>query len=340
VSGHPVLNWVKYQAEANAHDVELTVDPAFNLNATGRRKRYRFELAGPAAKEIFHRAVDGGAPDILFFRMATVRMKGHDVLVLRHGMVGSFAVEISGPYEEQDAVRSHILEVGAEFGIRPMGMRAYYTTVQSGWIPYPVPGILTDPALEDYRRYLPAKSFEAGYELGGSFLGTDISQYYATPYDFGYERIIKFDHDFHGREALQRMPEEAKRKKVTLVWDRDDVMRVMRSQFGSGPRYKSIDFPTVGYAWKQFDEVRSRRGDLVGVSLSAAYLNPLGDVISMSLIDSAEQAATGNEVVITWGEPGGGSRKPQIERHAQTTIRARVAPAPYQSDIQRLSVHG
>jgi vanillate/3-O-methylgallate O-demethylase len=34
-------------------------------------------------------------------------------------------------------------------------------------------------------------------------------------------------------------------------------------------------------------------------------------------------------VRVTWGEPGGGSRKAQVEQHEQTTIRATVAPAPF-----------
>lgn len=339
VSGAPVLNWVRYQAETGGYDVEVLLDQQFNLNPTGRRIRYRFELVGPAARKIFDRAVEGGAPEIPFFRTATVRMKGCDVLVLRHGMIGSFAVELSGPFEQQDIVRAHILEIGKDFGLKPMGMQGCFSGIQGGWIPYPVPGLLTDPAMADYRRHLPADTFEAGYELGGSFVGSDISDYFATPYDYGYEKIIKFDHDFFGREALQRVPEEAKRKKVTLVWDQDDVMRVLRSQLGTGPRYKSISFPIVNYAWKQYDEVRTRRGELVGLSLYAAYQNPLGEVLSLALVNSAEVAPLGSEVFITWGEPNGGSRKPQVERHEQTTIRARVAPAPYHSETQNATAH-
>jgi vanillate/3-O-methylgallate O-demethylase len=34
-------------------------------------------------------------------------------------------------------------------------------------------------------------------------------------------------------------------------------------------------------------------------------------------------------VVVVWGEPGGGSRKPSVEPHVQVEIRATVAPVPY-----------
>jgi hypothetical protein len=34
-------------------------------------------------------------------------------------------------------------------------------------------------------------------------------------------------------------------------------------------------------------------------------------------------------VTFVWGEEGGGSSKPTVERHAQTKIRAIVSPVPY-----------
>ncbi|MGQ4598217.1 hypothetical protein [Nocardia sp. R6R-6] len=336
VSGAPVHNWVEYQAKQGGYDVELFRDESTNNNPRGTRVRYRFELAGPNAETIFDRLVQGKTPEIPFFRHQLVRIGEHDVMALRHGMTGSFAVELSGPFAEEESVHSLVLEAGKDFGLKQMGMTAYYSNLTSGWMPYPVPGILTDPELKDYRRTLPANTYEANFELGGSFVGSNIEDYYATPYDFGYGNVIKFDHDFHGREALAGLPEEAKRTKVTLVWDREDVARVLRSQFGSQPRYKAFTFPIVNYAWSQHDEIRSLGGDLIGLSRHAAYQNPLGDVLSLAVINHGH-AEIGSEVVITWGEPNGGSRKPQVERHEQTTIRARIAPAPYDRDAQRIS---
>jgi hypothetical protein len=37
-----------------------------------------------------------------------------------------------------------------------------------------------------------------------------------------------------------------------------------------------------------------------------------------------------------WGEPGGGSKKPTVERHVQTEIRAIVSPVPY-AEVARIS---
>lgn len=51
------------------------------------------------------------------------------------------------------------------------------------------------------------------------------------------------------------------------------------------------------------------------------------------MIDPAH-AEPGTEVVVVWGEPGGGSRKPRVERHRQVQVRATVAPVPFAYSAQ------
>ena len=46
----------------------------------------------------------------------------------------------------------------------------------------------------------------------------------------------------------------------------------------------------------------------------------------------------GAEVTLVWGEEGGGSSKPVVERHRQVEIRAIVSPCPY-SEVARSSYH-
>ena len=58
------------------------------------------------------------------------------------------------------------------------------------------------PEEREYREWLPLSQVGS---LGGSFVSDDITDYYVTPYDIGYGHIVKFDHDFLGREALERM---------------------------------------------------------------------------------------------------------------------------------------
>ncbi len=51
---------------------------------------------------------------------------------------------------------------------------------------------------------LGAKSYEVAASLGGSFISNRIEDYYLTPWDIGYGGFMKFDHDFIGREALEK----------------------------------------------------------------------------------------------------------------------------------------
>ncbi|WP_052668648.1 aminomethyltransferase family protein [Nitriliruptor alkaliphilus] len=336
ISGMPIIDWVHYNAVTGDYDVTVTKDEPSNINPTGGRINFRLQLDGPHAEKIFDKVVEGGAPEIKFFHTARVKIRGVEVLVLRHGMAGHRGVEISGPYAEEKTVRDALLEEGAEFGITPVGTQAYFSTQFSdGWMPYPVAGIFTGEEMRGFREWLSATGWEANTEIGGSFRSSDIEDYYVTPYDLGYGSIMKFDHDFIGREALEALPIEKRRTKVALVWNEEDVARVFASQFGPGPRYKAIELPIVFYSWNQFDEVRNDAGDLVGVSCHAGYLNSEGALISHALMNHGH-AEIGSEVLVTWGEPNGGSRKPHVERHEQTQIRATIEAVPFSSSVRQM----
>jgi vanillate/3-O-methylgallate O-demethylase len=55
-------------------------------------------------------------------------------------------------------------------------------------------------------------------------------------------------------------------------------------------------------------------------------------MLSMAVLDP--DISVGTEVALTWGEENGGSSKPSVERHRQTTIRAIVSPAPYSKVVR------
>jgi glycine cleavage system aminomethyltransferase T len=251
-------------------------------------------------------------------------------------MAGHRGVELSGPYEEGPAVRAAILEAGQKHGLLQGGTRSYFSTLfESGWLAYPLPGIYTGEELRAFREWLPATGWEANAQLGGSFRSQNIEDYYVTPWDLGYERILKFDHDFIGRAALEKVAAAPPRTKVTLEWHKDDIMRVLGSQFEPGPRYKAIEFPVSYYGFPQLDEVRSEEGRLVGLSGPCGYSGNESAMLSLAMLN-AEYATPGAQVKLLWGEPNGGSRKPHVERHEQVYIRATVAPAPYSATVRRL----
>jgi vanillate/3-O-methylgallate O-demethylase len=275
------------------------------------------------------------APDIRFFNMDVLPIAGHDIRALRHGMVGQPGWELFGPWEYGDEVRNAIVKAGQEYGIRQVGARAYPTTcLESGWIPSPLPAIYVGDSLKGYRQWLSGKSYEATASLGGSFYSDNITDYYLTPYDLGYGPFVKFDHDFVGRGALEKMTNNQKRKKVTLVWNGEDIARVFASLFHGGDIAKYIDLPLANYSTLPYDKVL-RGGKAIGVSTYTGYTYNERAMLSLAVVDVAH-AEPGTEVTLVWGEEGRGSSKPTVERHMQTEIRATVAAVPY-AEVARVA---
>ena len=330
----PAHNWVQYHAETGGYRVRVERDERTVANQ-GRRKLFRYQIQGPNALRVMERVTGGSVPDIRFFHMGVFPIAGCDVRALRHGMVGQPGWELFGPWESGDAVRDAILAAGRDHGIRQVGSRAYPTScLESGWIPSPLPAVYTGEPMLGYRKWLTARSYEATASLGGSFVGRDVTAYYLTPWDLGYGSILKFDHDFIGRAALEGMAAKPRRAKVTLLWNGDDFASV----FGSLSRHddieKYIDLPLANYATLPYDAVLKNNRP-VGLSTYTGYTYNERAMVSLGIVD-AEHAVPGTDVTVVWGEEARGTAKPTVERHRQAQIRATVAPAPI-SEVARVA---
>jgi syringate O-demethylase len=243
-------------------------------------------------------------------------------------MAGQPGFELYGPWADGEAVRQAFIEAGKEFGLRLVGARGYSSnTIESGWIPSPMPAVYSGDKMKAYREWLPDNGYEARASLGGSFVSDRIDDYYLTPYDLGYGHLVKFDHDFIGREALEKMGGKGKRKKVTLALNDEDVLKVIGTMFTKGDRGKYFDFPSAVYCNLPYDKVM-KNGKMVGISTWCAYSANEGKMMTLAIVDN-EFAEPGNQVIFVWGEEGGGTSKPTVERHVQTEIRAIVSPVPY-----------
>jgi syringate O-demethylase len=215
-----------------------------------------------------------------------------------------------------------------------VGGRAYSSnTLESGWIPSPLPAVYSGDSLKAYREWLPATGYEGSASIGGSFYSDAIEDYYFTPWDLGYGNYVKFDHDFIGREALEQTAEADHRRKVTLALDDDDVTRTIGTMFRKTDRAKFIDWPSAVYSMHPFDSVKVD-GETIGVSTWVGYSANEGKMLTLAVVD-AEYAEPGTEVTFVWGEEGGGSTKPTVEPHEQTEIRAVVSPVPYVEAVRR-----
>ncbi|MGH2856080.1 MAG: vanillate/3-O-methylgallate O-demethylase, partial [Solirubrobacteraceae bacterium] len=308
----PAANWLRYQAQTGGYDVEVEHDPRSPGRPYGKavsRSCWRFQIQGPNAWQVIEKVNGGPVEQLKFFRMATMNVAGEQVRTLRHGMAGAPGLELWGPYETYDRVRDAILEAGTEFGLLPCGARAYASnTLESGWIPSPLPGIYTGEELRPYREWLGADSYEANNALAGSFVSDDIEDYYLNPWELGYGPFVKFDHDFIGRDALQAIDGESQHRKVTLAWDGRDVEKIYSAMFDPAAKdYQFFDLPIANYASSSFDSVIDDDGNVLGYSMFSGYSSNEKRALSLATIDP--RVEIGTEVHIVWGEPGGGSRK-------------------------------
>ena len=338
----PAANWLLFHGETGGYDVDIEVDRRSPSRPMGKpvvRKYWRFQIQGPRAWQIIEKLNGGPLEQLKFFTMDVMNVAGAQVRTLRHGMAGAPGLEIWGPYESYEQVRATILEAGAEFGIVPVGARAYPSnTLESGWIPSPLPAVYTGDGTAAYRRWLGADSYEATNALAGSFVSEDIEDYYLTPWELGYGSFVKFDHDFIGRDALEAMDPSAQRRKATLAWNAEDMAKIFASLFDTeGPNYKYFDLPLANYGSSNYDAVVDADGRTVGLSMFTGYSSNERRALSLATVDA--NVPEGTELKVVWGEPGGGTRKTTVEPHEQLEVRAVVSPVPY-SEVARKEYHG
>jgi syringate O-demethylase len=330
----PALNWATYHAEAGDYDVRLEFDQRTALRTDARRKHYRFQVQGPYAMDVIEKVLGEHPPELKFFHMTRIEIAGKEVRALRHGMAGQPGWEFFGPWDEHDPVHDAIVSAGEEFGLKLVGGRAYGSNaLESGWIPSPLPAVYTGEQLKPYREWLPDVGYEASASIGGSFNSENIEDYYFTPWDLGYGHLVKFDHDFIGRESLERVAEGEHRHKVTLVLDDDDVSETLGTMFNEAERAKYIEFPNSVYSMHPYDRVTA--GDeTIGVSTWIGYSFNEAKMLSLAVIERS-YTEPGTEVTLVWGEEDGGTRKPTVEPHVQREIRAVVNPVPYVQEVRK-----
>jgi vanillate/3-O-methylgallate O-demethylase len=334
----PTVNWLEFHGRSGPFKVEIIRDdrsPSHPYGNPVSRRHYRYQIQGPKAAQVLQKLNGGPLPEVKFFTFDSINIKGHKVRALRHGMAGAPGLEIWGPYAQREEIHAAIIEAGKDFGLCLVGSRTYASnTLESGWIPSPLPAVYTGEKMKSYREWLPANGYEGTGSIGGSFVSPNIEDYYVTPYELGYGPFVKFDHEFVGREALERMVKEARpqRKKVTFEWNGEDLGKIASSLYDrSQLPCKYFDLPNANYASSSFDAVQ-RNGKVVGFSMFTGYSHNERCGLSLGMVDA--DVNIGDELTLVWGEENGGTRKPTVERHRQMEVRVKVAPTPYSRDAR------
>jgi vanillate/3-O-methylgallate O-demethylase len=184
--------------------------------------------------------------------------------------------------------------------------------------------------LQEYRDWLGADSYEAIGSIGGSFVSDNIEDYYVNPFELGYGFYIGSKSDFIGKVALMKMKDGKNRKRVTLEWNRDDLLKVVASSFEEGIPYKWIDFPQPNYASTSADMLMLD-GRMAGMSMFNGYSFNERCMLSLGVVEESVQI--GDQLTLIWGEPQT-TGKTSTEPHRQAEIRVLVAPTPYSRDAR------
>lgn len=93
--------------------------------------------------------------------------------------------------------------------------------------------------------------------MEGSFASQNIEDYYQTPWDLGYDRFIRYNHDLIGRAALRQRPSSPIAVKGGLRWNNENVSDPMhRSLIDGADRSRAIDIPE--HRWRRCDAFRLR----------------------------------------------------------------------------------
>jgi vanillate/3-O-methylgallate O-demethylase len=329
------LDWVKFHAETGGYDVTSRYDdrsPVYPNGHATTRPDFRYQIQGPLAGALIEKLNGGPVGDVKFFYMTEIAIAGIRCRALRHGMAGAIGLEIWGPWEQRDLVRDTIIEAGREFDLRLAGGMSYLiTAIESGWYQMTLPAIYTGASTAGYRKWLPADSMEGILRLTGSLRHARAEDYYRTPYDLGYGRFVGTDHDYTGKDALAAIRESGQPalNKVTLQWNPEDTAGLLTEMLTPGGKdVRALHLPCMADKLAvHYDRITADGTGIAGNSAYTTYTPNERAVLSLALVDPSVQI--GDEIIIHWGEAGGGYGDSIVPATDIVEIRAVVSPAPY-----------
>ena len=208
----PTVNWLQFHAETGGFKVDMIRDDRSPSHPRGNavvRRHYRYQVQGPNAEKVLEQAERRPDPgrEVLHDGCINIRRQEGPRPASRHGRragtgdLGS--VRGARVHPRRDPRRR------AKSSASCRSARAPTRATRSSRAGFPrrCPPCTPARSMKKYREWLPAGGYEATGSIGGSFVSDKIEDYYVTPYELGYGPFVKFDHDFIGREALEKMVE-------------------------------------------------------------------------------------------------------------------------------------
>jgi vanillate/3-O-methylgallate O-demethylase len=276
---------------------------------------FLFQVGGPRSLEILEAATGEDLHDIKFMHFRNTSINGKKFRILRFGMAATLAYELHGNVKDGPEIYDAIYQTGKAFGIRRLGLHTYLMQhTENGFLQFNYHYDL------DISYFLNAKVLGSGKDYSGL----------RNPYELNWGRKVKFDHDFVGREALEKIATNPLRATVTLEWNAEDIADIYRSQFEGTETepYQEFKFVNDFNDWDNEgknvhfqDKVTDAKGKYIGLSSGRQHSYYYKRMISLGCLDLA-YTKEGTEVIVVWGNPG----------TRQKNIRAKVARFPYYNE--------
>lgn len=306
------------------------VTSGLDVQGTWVMDEFFLQVDGPKSLEIVEDAAQADAHDLKFGQNKKMTISGKDVTVHRLGMSGALAYEIHGNQADAEIITDTVCTSLEKYGGRRQGFRNYICVNHTaGGYPnqnvhFLYPSYCSGEGLREW--VLKDHVAQMGLTPWTALLGSasdKLENSFMTPYDVGWGKLVNFDHEFPGKEALMRLKDENEYTMVTLEWNADDVGDVFASQFrGSSDYYEPIEYYSGASDVTQIGRVRVdyayKNGVEVGIATGKTYGYYENKMISLCKIKK-EYANIGENVTVLWGTPG----------YRQKEIRATVAPFPY-----------
>ncbi|MDR1177089.1 MAG: hypothetical protein LBK83_16640 [Treponema sp.] len=307
--------YINFLANSGKYQVE---------HITTELRDFIYQIAGPRSLETIENAAKQDLHDLKFMRFRDAEIAGSKVRVIRMGMGGTLSYEVHGVLADSVAVYNALFEAGTPFGIQKQGWLAYQCNHTENGFPqigehFPYP-FIDEPEFMEYVRKDPFIFDPTTLPPAGS-LSDDINDYFRNPFELGWGNMVNFNHDFHGKDALQKIAANH-REITTLVWNSEDIIDVHASYYRHDRKpYRRMIRP-FDYTGNGFGNCQHRvindKGEIIGASMHDTYTLYYQDMISLCSLEK-EYAKTGTEVIVVWGD----------KLHPVKNIRAKVARYPY-----------
>ena len=195
------------------------------------RMIFIFQLSGPTSLTVVEKAAQTDLHDVKFLEIVPVRFPGidADLEFVRIGMSGTLSYEVHGPAEVGPQVYDLLYKIGKPMGMKRMGWKDYTINHTFGGNPQITvnfeSSLYANPLFCEQAPFLPIYS--------GSIDPANIEARFRTAVECRWDFMARVNHDFLGREALEKEVANPQRLVVSLELNPDDIADVIRSQFAS-----------------------------------------------------------------------------------------------------------